>query len=57
MKIGHFILNGFHHEFCLFQDVHVQESDGLPRDFVGEFDSRMDVLHRVDEIQELDEIL
>ena len=32
---------------------HVQESDGLFRDLEGEFDSGMEILHKVDEIQKL----
>ena len=41
-------------EFSLFQvEFHVQESDGLFRDLVGEFDSGMEILHKVDEIQKL----
>ena len=48
-----FIVNGGG-EFSLFQvEFHVQESDGLFRDLVGEFDSGMEVLHKVDETQKL----
>ena len=48
-----FIVNGGG-EFSLFQvEFHVQESDGLFRDLVGEFDSGMEILHKVDEIQKL----
>ena len=38
----------------LFQgDFHVQESDGLFRYIVGEFDRMIEILHKVDEIQKL----
>ena len=41
-------------EFYLFQvEFHVQESDGLFRDLVGDFDSGMEILHLVNEIQKL----
>ena len=40
-------------EFSLFEeDFHVQESDQLFRELVGTFDSRKEVLHKVDEIQQ-----
>ena len=53
MGISQFIVNGCS-EFSLFQgDFHVQKSDGLFRDLVGEFDSGMEILHKVDEIQKL----
>ena len=53
MEISRFIVSGGS-EFSLFQgEFHVQESDGLFRDLVGEFDSVMEILHKVDEIQRL----
>ena len=52
MGIRRFIMNGCG-GFSLFQDFHVQDSDGLFRDLVGEFDSGMAVPHKVDEIQKL----
>ena len=39
--------------FPFSQGIHVQESDRLFRDLVGEFDSGMEVLHKVDETQKL----
>ena len=53
MGISRFIVNGGS-EFSLFQvEFHVQESDGLIRDLVREFDSGMEILHEVDKIQKL----
>ena len=53
MRISRFIVNG-RSEFSLFQvEFHVQESNGLFRDLVGEFDGGMEILHKVDKIQKL----
>ena len=53
MGISRFIVNEGS-EFSLFQgEFHVLESDGLFRDLVGEFDSGMEILHKVDKIQKL----
>ena len=53
VRISCFMVNGCH-VFSLFQgDVHVLKSDRLLRHLEGEFDNGLEVLHKVDEIQEL----
>ena len=53
MGISRFIVNEGS-EFSLFQgEFHVLESDRLFTDLVGEFDSGMEILHLVNEIQKL----
>ena len=53
MRIGRFIVNGCREFFSFQGAVHVQESDGLLRDLVDEFDNGMEVLQKVDKIQKL----
>ena len=53
MEISRFIVKRCS-ECSLFQGAFLdQESDRLFRDLVGEFDSGMGILHKVDEIQRL----